>query len=750
MRENYLVLLLKELVILPNQEIKIELISEISKDIINKSILEFEKKVFIVAPMNDDEKSPDINDLPKIGVVAQIKSSLALSNGNLRLVLRGIKRLVVKNYIQKDEYLSAHTEDIVLPKFNPSEEKAVRRKLKASLKKYIENNSLASNSILAVINTNDSLNKLTDIITVFLPFDKDKKQQYVEIINPLIRGKNLIKDLEKELEILKIEEEIEENLRFKLVEKEKEYLLREKLTEIKKALGEEHTNEEEYEKYIKLLNTLKLNSQTFIKLENEINKYKSLSKESPELAILKNYLDTVLNLPWNKVSKEETNPKKVNVLLNKSHYGLDEIKERVEEYIEIKNIKKHSKTPIMCLVGPPGVGKSTIAYSIAKALNREFVKISVAGLNDSTELLGNRKTYIGASYGKIIGAIKKTKVNNPVILIDEVDKMLKDYKGDPASVLLDVLDYSLNKEFVDNYIEEPFSLENVLFILTANNKENIPYPLLDRLELYEVNSYTIKEKEKIAKDYLIPKINFEYNSSYKFSPSIITNIINHYTNEAGVRELERLLYKLIRKLIINKKEKLLLSDLKLYLGEYKYTNIFYNELNEIGIVNYLAYTPLGGICSKIEISITKGPGEVITTGMLGKTIEESIKVALSYIKINYNIEIDKYNIHLHFLDSSILKEGPSAGLSIVTALLSVFLNKQIPNNIAFSGEISLNGNIIKVGGIKEKIISAYNNNIEILYLPFENKIDVLQLKEYTKNIKIIYLKNYKELFNILF
>lgn len=752
---NYMVILLKELIILPNQEVKVELVSDISKNIIKKASIVDKNKVLVVAPINQEEINPDISDLPKIGVVARITKKLELSNGNLRVVLKGINRVVVHDYFyQKDNtILNAKTEKLILPKLNQREETAIKRKLRSSLKKYIKNNDVISNSVINIINSSDNLSKITDIITVFLPFDINKKLEYMQTINPITRGKMLIKDLEEEVHILKIEEEIEEDLKFKLIEKEKEFYLREKLLEIKKALGEDTTLEKEVRLYYEKLSNLGVHEKSYNKLITEIKRFEMTLKESPESAVIKNYLDTVLNLPWNKFNKECNNINKVKVQLNKTHYGLEDIKERIIDYVEINNIAKNLDNPIICLIGPPGVGKTTIASSIANSLNREFVKISVGGLNDSNELLGNRRTYLGAAPGKIISGINKSNSKNPVILIDEVDKMVKDYKGDPASVLLDILDPSTNKSFVDNYIEEPFDLSKVLFILTANNIEDIPYPLLDRLEIYNLNSYTSLEKVEIARKYIIPKILKKYNSDIKIKlyKNHLETIINNYTKEAGVRELERVLDKLIRKVIINNFDKPInLTIIKEYLGDYIYDALKYFKNDEIGISNYLAYTNYGGITSKIEVSKTKGTGKVIITGMVGKSLEESINVALSYIKSNYDLNFDNIDLHIHFLESTMKKDGPSAGISIISAILSLMLNKKVSNTIAFSGEVTLKGNVIKVGGIKEKLITAYNNNIETIYIPSSNKEDLKEIHETFKNLNIIFVDNYEDIFNDIF
>ena len=543
------VFILNELVILPNQEIKIDLSNEHSKKIIKLSCKNNENKVLVIAPKNSLE-----SDLPKVGVIALIKSKVELPNNNLRVILKGENRVSIQKYFQNKNtnILKCMVNVIDLPVFSKANETAIKRKLTQLLKEYITLNKNVSNSILKNINELKTLDYLTDIIASFLPFSFNKKLLYMETINPLNRANDLINDLNEEINICNIDRELDEHLQENIENGQREYILKEKLKEINKELG--NTKESEISLLREKLAKLEIDEKTRYKLNNEIDKYSVCSDYSPESSVIKNYLDTILNLPWNKSCEVCLNTSKVSTILNESHYGLKEVKNRIIEYVYLLKKNPNISSPIICLLGMPGVGKTSIASSIAKALNRPFYKISVGGLNDSTELIGSRKTYLGSSPGKIMQAIIKCKVNNPVILIDEVDKMVKDYKGDPASTLLEILDDVQNKYFVDNYIEEPFDLSKVMFILTANNEEGIPLTLLDRLEIIKMDGYLVSQKIDIAKNYLVKNILKEYNSDLRVSKEVLEYVILNYTKEPGVRELKRVLDRLIRKVMVYEKD----------------------------------------------------------------------------------------------------------------------------------------------------------------------------------------------------
>ena len=578
----------------------------------------------------------------------------------------------------------------------------------------------------------------------------------------MVRIKNIIEDLSKEIETVRLENDIEDNLKVKLEEEQREYMLKEKIRLIKEELGETDLKEEDINKIRNKMNSLNLPDNITKRLNEEIERYSLTSSASPEVTTIRSYIDWLLALPWNNESKDITDIKKIESTLDESHFGLDSVKKRILEFIAVKKKTNTANSPILCLVGPPGVGKTSLASSIARALGKEFVKVSLGGINDEAEILGHRRTYVGASPGKIIQQMKKAKTSNPVFLIDEVDKITKDYKGDPASALLEILDKSQNNKFCDNYIEEEFDLSKVLFILTANNIEKVPAPLLDRLEIIELSSYTIYEKVSIAKYYLIPNLLEDYKvKGIKFTDEAIEKIITSYTKEAGARDLYRQIDSVIRKVIIsrdrNSRVDVTPSDIEVYLGPSKYSIMANEETNKTGIVNGLAYTPYGGTILKVTCTLYPGHGNVTLTGALGDVIKESIYIALSYIKANntkfkidYKI-FEESDFHFHIEEGAVPKDGPSAGITIVTAILSLLKNRVIDNKISMTGEITLRGKILPVGGLKEKLISAVTNGITTVYLPLELSKELILLPSEVKDrLDIVLVEDYEDVYKRLF
>lgn len=751
---NIPVILLKNLVILPNQEIKLELNNVISGKAINDASSNFKSEILVVAPMDVLEEEPSVDDLPKVGVIAKIKNKID-NDGVIEIKLRGLKRVAVNKYYQEknNDVLYSEVMYIDLPSLVEEEENAILKKLIDTLKKYINISKGISNDILNFVSNNKDLNKITDAITSFLPFNISKKLEYMQEINPIKRAKALIKDMNEEIKGIEIDNELEEKIDESLQNDQRKFILKEKMKVLKQELGEDSWKKEEVLEYRKILDKLKIDKKTKDHFSHEIDKYEIMSDDALEVSVMHNYLDWVLHLPWNKTRKENANFDEVYKELNKSHFGMDEIKTRISEYVAIKNLNRNIQSPIICLVGPPGVGKTTIAMSIAKALNRDFYKISVGGLNDSTELVGSRRTYLASAPGKIIQGLNKCGSNNPLILIDEVDKMVKDYKGDPASTLLEILDPNQNKIFTDNYIEEPFDLSGVLFILTANNVSDIPKPILDRVELIELHSYTVFEKKDIAKNYMLPNIlldNMVYDNKLKFSDELLYFIINNYTEESGVRDLERVLSSLARKITINNVKVLNEERVVRLLGNPKYTSNLVME-EENGVVNTLAVSNSGGTLSKIEVVTCKGNDKLTITGNAGNILKESISVVLTMLKLKYKYSFHNEDIHVHFLDASSKKDGPSAGIALSVALCSLKENKKVPSDVAFTGEVSLNGSILKIGGLKEKLIAAYNKNIKVVYMPKSNSEDLENVpKLILDNMEVIPVSNFNEVYTKLF
>lgn len=759
---NLPILYLRDVVLLPFNDIRLEFSNDIDKKILNIAESNYDGYVLLINLNDPLEEEPDYNTLPDIGILGKIKSKIDLPNGITRVVMTGIDRVEIVSINNNNDFLSAFVISTKEYDYNEVEASALRRVLYRKLDEYIDISPYMSNTVIGRITEVKNISKLSDIIVSELPLEYNEVLKYVSITNPMNRIREITLDLSKEIETVRLENEIEDNLKVKLEEEQKEYMLREKIKLIKEELGEVDLKDADIDKIRNKMNSLDLPESIIKRLNEEIDRYSLTSSASPEVTTIRTYIDWLLCLPWNKLSKDNTDVKKITDVLNNSHFGLESVKKRIIEYIAVKKKTNTSNSPIICLVGPPGVGKTSLASSIAKALNKDFVKVSLGGINDEAEILGHRRTYVGASPGKIIQQMKKANTSNPVFLIDEVDKLTKDYKGDPASALLEILDKEQNDKFCDNYIEEEFDLSNVMFILTANNIGGIPAPLLDRLEIIELSSYTIYEKLNIAKYHLIPDLLNEYKvKNIKFTDSAIQKIITYYTKEAGARDLYRQIDSIIRKAIINndKSSKIVIDngDVEAYLGATKY-NITINDTNtKTGIVNGLAYTMYGGNILKVTCTLYPGKGNVTLTGALGDVIKESIYIALSYIKANntmfkidYKI-FEEVDFHFHIEEGSIPKDGPSAGVTIVTAILSLLKNKIIPNNVSMTGEITLRGKILPVGGLKEKLIAATTNGIDTVYLPLESSKEFSLLpSEVRDNLNIILVEDYEDVYKSLF
>ena len=577
----------------------------------------------------------------------------------------------------------------------------------------------------------------------------------------------IIEDIHEELKFLELERKIESEVEQEIEESQKEYFLREKLKAIKRELGDIDSKEDEVEKLKKRLSKLKCSHKIKEKISSEISRYEAISSHSPEVGMVRDYLDWMLHLPWNVYTKDTTDLSKVESILNASHHALTEVKSRILEYLAVKQNTNNLRSPILCLVGPPGVGKTSLALSIADSLGRKVAKISVGGINDEAEIVGHRRTYVGANPGRIIQGIRKAGTANPVFIIDEIDKMTKDIKGDPASSLLEVLDPEQNSKFSDHYIEEEFDLSKVLFIATANYIDQIPYELRDRLEIIELSSYTEYEKLDISKNHLVPRALEEHGLTslqIQLDDDAIMAMIRYYTKEAGVRELDRVIASLFRKIVkkvLLEKEQVFYhiqeKDLEKFLGKKKYSYEKTAKKAEVGVVNGMAYTVFGGDILPIEVTMFSGKGELILTGSLGDVMQESCQIAFSYIKANaqkFSIPfsmLSRNDIHIHFPEGAVTKDGPSAGIAITTALVSLFKNHAIASDISMTGEITLRGRVLPIGGLREKVIGSHRAGIRNIFLPIENKNDLEEIPdEVTRDIHFTFVENYSDIYKKLF
>ncbi len=758
MKLNLPVLILRNTVLFPDIEIKLEFETDIEKNVIYEAEAFHDNKIFIIA-LEDINQFSDIKNMPKFGVVAKILKRLELPNGKTRIFIKGIIRAHVIDYINTEDYIETIISTYSDINIEKNIESGTIKKLYRELDECIKKVPYMSNSILNLISDNNSLDKVTDIIVNNLQLDNNRLLLYVKEFNPLKRAEMIVEDIYKVEQLFDIENDIDKKVKRELDEDEKNFYLKEKIKLLQDELGEISLKEEEIINLKEKVDNLNADISIKNKILNEIDRYENMPGTSPEISIVRNYINFIISLPWGIYTKEETDLSKIKKRLDDSHYKLDEIKDRIIEYLAVKQESNDINSPIICLVGPPGVGKTTLVSSIANSIGRNFVKISLGGVDDEAIIKGHMRTYIGSTPGRIIDGIRRAKSSNPVFLIDEIDKMSNNYKGDPASALLEVLDSSQNKYFKDNYLEEEYDLSHVLFIATANDISKIPDELKDRLEIIYINGYTELEKLKIAKKYLIPSICKNHGiKNIKISDEEILNIIRFYTKESGLRELDRLLSKIVRKIVANKVIKsesinLDVDNIEKYLGKKIYES---DELiNEVGVVNALAYTNFGGDILPIESNYYEGSGNIIITGSIGDVMLESAKIALSYIKANAKLfkidsNIFKSDIHINVPNIAVKKEGPSAGVAITTSIISSLSNLFISNKVAMTGEITLRGNVIKVGGLKEKIIGAYINHIDTIFFPQANIKDLDEVpKEIKDKIKFIPVKKYEEIYMYL-
>lgn len=753
---------LRGISIFPHMVVHFDVGREKSINALEKAMMD-DATIFLCSQKDAKINDPTVDDFYHIGTIAKIKQMLKLPGGSIRVLIEGINRGRIIEVTQEDPYFAANIEELVYDEKMVEKDvnmEAAMRLVLNDFEEYLSYNDRISSDVMITVADIDDPGRLADVIASYIHLKLEDDQKILETFDPYERLELLHKILQQEIEVLKIEEKINQRVRKQISQIQKEYYLREQIKAIQKELGQDDDITVEVESYEEKIEKIKMPKEVKEKVKKEVNRLLKLSPHSPDTGVLRTYLDIVIELPWDKETKDKIDIKKARDILNEDHYGLEDVKERILEFIAIRKLTNSMKGPILCLVGPPGVGKTSIARSIARAINRKFVRMSLGGVRDEAEIRGHRRTYIGAMPGSIINSMRKAKSKNPVFLLDEIDKLSSDYRGDPASALLEVLDPEQNSTFTDHYLDVPFDLSKVLFITTANTTTTIPQPLLDRMEVIRIPGYTDEEKLQIALNYLLPKQLKEHGLTKEkliINESAIKAIIDYYTREAGVRDLERNIANLCRKAakrIIEENLKVVRinrANISSYLGPEKYRFDLVEEENQIGVATGLAWTPVGGETLSIEVNTMKGTGKTQLTGKLGDVMKESAMAAISYIRANSDslgIESEFYkdmDIHIHVPEGAIPKDGPSAGIAIATAVVSALTNIPIKKDVAMTGEITLRGRVLPVGGIKEKVLAANRMGIKKVLLPMDNKKDLEEIpSKVRKKLNFVLVKSMDE------
>lgn len=754
---------LRGISIFPNMIIHFDVGREKSKSAI-EAAMEKQTDIFLATQKDYEIEEPEIGDIYNIGTICKVKQIIKLPNDVIRVLVEGLDRGEIKELDSSEEYLKVSVERIEEPSNEEYENiEAYINSLKKSFSKYIKASGNIRNNVISIFDTIENYSELVDVVASYVIVDEDKKQEILQEINCINRIEKLLVILENEIDIINVEKKIGKKLKESVDKSQREYYIREQIRVLQEEIGEDDEDKKEISKYEEKIKKAKLPKHVREKAESELSRLKSASGQGSESNVIRSYLDWILDIPWSKSTKDAFDVKEAEKILDNEHYGLEEVKERIVEYLAVKQYTNSLKGPILCLVGPPGVGKTSIAKSIANATNRKYTRMSLGGVRDEAEIRGHRKTYVGAIPGRLAYALKEAKVNNPLILLDEIDKLGSDNRGNVADALLEVLDSEQNNTFRDHYLELDMDLSKVLFITTANSLDTIPSPLLDRMEIIEVSGYTYEEKYHIAKDYLIPKLLKDHKltkDQFKISESAIKEIINSYTREAGVRSLERVLGKLIRKslteMIKNDKKSISISSNRIekYLGNKIYSFDIKEKEDRVGVVKGMAWTAAGGDTLPVESVTMKGTGKLVLTGQLGDVMQESAKIAFGFVRANavkYGIDEEFYkntDIHIHFPEGSIKKDGPSAGVTIITSIISALTNKKVRSNVAMTGEVTLTGRVLAIGGLKEKSIAAYRAGIDTIIIPKENEKDTIKIPNTVKNkLNIITVDHVNEVLN---
>ena len=753
-------LALRGTTILPDMIVHFDVSRERSMKAIEAAMLQ-DEKIFLVTQKDPEIETPEIKDLYKVGTVAYIKQVVKLPHDLLRVLVEGLERSELVGLEQEDPFLMAETVGVEEDgaQYGRSLREAMYRSIRELFQRYCLESGRISKDLAAKILNIQNLEELVSQISVNVPLSYQNQQKILEALTLEEQYEVLAAILTNEIEVLQIGHDLQHKLKARVDKNQREYILREQLKLIREELGEDNTADTA-EEYRDKLKELQASKEVRDKISKEIDRFKSMNSSAAESSVLSTYIETLLDLPWDKKSEDSMDLEEAWKILEEGHYGLKDVKERIMEFLAVRKLTSGGKSPILCLVGPPGTGKTSIAKSVAEALHKKYVRICLGGVRDEAEIRGHRKTYVGAMPGRITVALQQAGVSNPLMLLDEIDKTSSDYKGDTSAALLEVLDPEQNSRFNDHYVEVPQDLSEVLFIATANDMEGIPRPLLDRMEVIEVSGYTENEKEHIAREHLIPKqleVNGIPKGKLTIQPAALRKMITLYTREAGVRGLERTIGRICRKaareIMENGQDKVVVNtkNLDTFLGKSRYSYLMANKKDEVGIARGLAWTQVGGDTLQIEVNVMPGKGELVLTGQLGDVMKESAMAGISYIRSvadQYDIRQEFFqenDIHVHIPEGAVPKDGPSAGITMATAMLSAIIDRKVRADIAMTGEITLRGRVLPIGGLKEKLLAAKYARIKQVLVPKENKPDIQEIDaEILDGLKISYVDNMKE------